>query len=94
MALSKKKSEGAKAEAGGFRPVLFAGGLGLLWFVIGPSGGFEDEASPMVIGGLAAARLAVDFVGGCVVVALLRLILGGARYALAWSRVRPESEAP
>ncbi len=98
MALGKRRNaaDTGKAESpgGAFRPMLLAGGLGLLWFVLSPSTGFDDEASAAMAAALTGARLLVDFVGGWIVVSLLRLAIAGGRYALTWTRTGTEGEAP
>lgn len=77
-----------------FRPMLLAGGLALLWFVIYQQGGPADEIGPAwshaaVLG----SRLLADFVGAWVVIALLQLIVALIRAALAQFRADPDREA-
>jgi hypothetical protein len=77
-----------------FRPVLLAGGLGLLWFVQYQQGGPADEVGPawshMVVLG---SRLLADFVGAWVVIALLQLVFALIRAAFAQLRSESDREA-
>jgi hypothetical protein len=77
-----------------FRPMLLAGGLGLLWFVQYQQGGPADEAGPawshaVVLG----TRLLADFVGAWVVIALLQLVFALIRTALVQLRSDSDREA-
>jgi hypothetical protein len=77
-----------------FRPVLLAGGLGLLWFVQYQQGGPAEDTGPVwshavVLG----SRLLADFVGAWVVIALLQLVFALVRAAFAQLRSDPDREA-
>jgi hypothetical protein len=77
-----------------FRPVLLAGGLGLLWFVQYQQGGPAEEAGPawshaVVLG----SRLLADFVGAWVVIALAQLVFALIRLSFALLRSDSDREA-
>jgi len=68
------------------RPVLLAGGLGLMWFVLVQDGGGDGDAPAWGIAIILAARLVADFVGGWIVVSILRLFFAIGRIGLAHFR--------
>lgn len=77
-----------------FRPMLLAGGLGLLWFVMYQQGGPADEVGPawshaVVLG----SRLLADFVGAWVVIALVQLVCALIRAGVAQLRSDTDREA-
>ncbi|HEY1795495.1 MAG TPA: hypothetical protein VGG57_05195 [Stellaceae bacterium] len=77
-----------------FRPMLLAGGLGLLWFVQYQQGGPAEEAGPawshaVVLG----SRLLADFVGAWVVIAVAQLVFALIRLGVAQLRSDPDREA-
>ncbi|GEM_PF-2727660 len=76
------------------RPLLLAGGLGLLWFARFQQGGAEPEAPAWGHWLILAAQLLADIVGAWIVVALAQLGIAVARVALAHLRRDPEGEMP
>jgi hypothetical protein len=94
MAKSARRPASQPKKRKVFRPVLLAGGLGLLWFVQFQQGGPADEVGPawthaVVLG----SRLLADFVGAWVVIALIQLVVVLARAAFAQLRPDPDREA-
>jgi hypothetical protein len=81
MAASQKAPR-ARRDSGGIRPVLLAGGMGLMWFVKYQSGpppmGVPAWGVALIYGG----RLFADFVGAAVIVAVVRLGLAAVRFAI------------
>ncbi|MBV9826686.1 MAG: hypothetical protein JO001_13590 [Alphaproteobacteria bacterium] len=85
------KNDSAKKPAksrqpGALRPVLLAGGLGLLWFAETPMAGLTDQGPMWSVSAIVGIRLLADFVGGWVVVSLLRLGVAIARYVISRTR--------
>jgi len=76
------------------RPVLLAGGLGLMWFVLVQDGGESGDAPTWGIAIILAARLVADFVGGWIVVSILRLFFTIGRIGLAHVRGQRRQEIP
>jgi hypothetical protein len=87
MAAGGKRAGGSEEKP--IRPLLLAGVLGLVWFVVVQEGGFEDDIPGWGMPILLGARLLADFVGGWVVVSLLQLLFNLGRLALLRLRVRP-----
>jgi hypothetical protein len=85
MAAGGKRA--GKSEDKAFRPLLLAGVLGLVWFVLVQEGGIEDDVPGWGMPILLGVRLLADFVGGWVVVSLLQLLFNFVR--LAFVRPRP-----
>ena len=77
---------GAARHPGALRPILLAGGLGLLWFAQTPLGGLPDDAPMWSVAAIIAVRLVADFVGGWVAVSLLRLAAAVVRYLICRTR--------
>jgi hypothetical protein len=73
---------------GGIRPSLLAGGMALMWFVQFQGGLLPSDAPNWGMALVIAGRLAADFVGAAVLVAVARLGLAAARLALAHWRVQ------
>jgi hypothetical protein len=88
MASRAKRSGGSDEKP--IRPLLLAGVLGLLWFVMVQQGGMEDDVPSWGIGLIVGARLLADVIGGWVVVSALQLVFGLGR--LGWARLRARSE--
>lgn len=86
MAAGTKRAKGSDEKP--IRPLLLAGVLGLVWFVVAQEGGIDDTVPnwgvPIVMG----ARLLADFIGGWVVVSAVRLLFGLVRLGLAQLRAR------
>jgi hypothetical protein len=90
MAWGKKKGAANAAKGGeqevGLRPILLAGGLGLLWFAAFPQDVFEGDLPAWSVAAQFGSRLFADFVGGWVAVSLLRLAFASQRYAVSRAR--------
>lgn len=86
MASGAKRSGGAEEKL--VRPLLLAGVLALVWFVVMQEGGINDDAPswglPLILG----ARLFADFIGGWVAISALQLFFGLLRLGLAHLRSR------
>jgi hypothetical protein len=94
MAKSARRPASQPPKRKVFRPVLLAGGLGLLWFVQYQQGGPADDPGPawshaLVLG----SRLLADFVGAWVVIALLQLVFALIRVTFAQFRADSDREA-
>jgi hypothetical protein len=76
-----------KSEEKPVRPLLLAGVLGLMWFVLVQEGGIEDDVPGWGMPILLGVRLLADFVGGWVAVSLLQLLFNFVRLAVV--RLRP-----
>lgn len=70
------------------RPILLAAGLALVWFVSVQGCGLDEDGPVWGVLILVAARLAADFVGGCVAVWLCLLGIRVARIGLGRLRYR------
>jgi hypothetical protein len=86
MASAGKRSDGLEEKP--VRPLLLAGVLGLIWFVLVQEGGIEDDAPMWGVPIILCVRLLVDFVGGWVVVSLLQLAFNLGRLGLSRLRTR------
>jgi hypothetical protein len=71
----RRNSSGAIA----IRPFWLAAGLGLLWFIEVQEGGLEIHTPPWGFLLALASRLLADFVGGALLVSLLRILLALGR---------------
>lgn len=94
MAKSTRRPAKEPPKRKAFRPMLLAGGLGLLWFVLYQQGAPADEIGPVwshaaVLG----SRLLADFVGAWLVIALIQLLVALIRAGLAQLRPDPDREA-
>jgi hypothetical protein len=90
-------AKGAKPSRAGparkpVRPMLLAGGLGLIWFVQFQQGDMTQDAPSWGYGLVLGMRLLADFVGAWVAVALLQLAIALGRLGLVQLRSRPEEE--
>ena len=88
MAKSAKRPAAAPKRKA-FRPLLFAGGLGLLWFVQYQSNGPPDEGPAWSHALLLSTRLLADIVGAWVAIAVAQLFLAILR--AAYEQLRAES---
>jgi hypothetical protein len=68
------------------RPILLAAGLGLMWLVLVQDGVGNGDAPAWGIAIILVARLVADFVGGWIVVSILRLFFAIGRIGLAHFR--------
>ena len=91
---TRRPANQAPPKRKAFRPMLLAGGLGLLWFVEYQQGGSAEEAGPAWSHGVViGTQLLADFVGAWVAIALVQLVFALLRAAVAQLRADPDREA-
>lgn len=93
MAKSAKRPAKEPPKRKAFRPMLLAGGLGLLWFVLYQQGGAADEGGPVWShAAIMGSSLVADFVGAWVLIAVIQLIVALIRAAIVQLRPDPDRE--
>lgn len=76
-----------------FRPLLLAGGLGLLWFVEFQEVGLSEDVPSWSIPVVLGVRLLADFVGAWVFVSVARLAVAAGQLGLIRLRNRLPGES-
>lgn len=89
MARSAKPARKNKQQRA-FRPLLLAGGLGLLWFVEFQDINFPEEIPAWSAAVVLAVRLLCDFVGAWLGVSLARLAVALGQLGLTHWQTRSE----
>lgn len=74
------------------RPLLLAGGLGLIWFLQFQQGGAEPDGPPWSFALILGMRLVADFVGAWVAIATVQFVFALGRLGLAHLRADPERD--
>ncbi len=77
-----------RSEEKPIRPLLLAGVLGLMWFVLVQEGGIQDDVPGWGMPIMLGVRLLADFIGGWVAVSVLQLLFNFVRLGLARLRAR------
>ncbi len=89
MARSAKRPQEAPKRKP-VRPVLLAGGLGLMWYVHFQSGMTVPDAPPWSFALITGVRVVADIVGAWVVISLAQLCFALGR--LGWAQLRANRE--
>ena len=86
MASGAKRSGGTEEKL--VRPLLLAGVLGLVWFVVMQEGGIDETAPSWGVPLILGVRLFADFIGGWVAISALQLFFGLLRLGFGHLRSR------
>jgi hypothetical protein len=93
MAKSSRRPASQPPKRKPFRPMLLAGGLGLLWFVQYQQGGPAEETGPAwAHGAVLGTQLLADIIGAWVVIAVAQLVFALIRQAYRQLRVDSDRE--
>lgn len=87
----RNKSRSGTNEHRPIRPMLLAGGLGLLWFVEFQEFGVADAMPVWSVALVLCVRLLADFVGAWVLISLLRVAFVFGKLGVMQFRSRQET---